>query len=104
LAAATYLVVPAEVRAVAAASRVVREVSEVAHGVRLVVRGPGPAGLDGRLVAETLGLPLTVEMRPDRHVAADIDLGLGPWRRTRGPLARACRIVLAQHADHRAAA
>jgi secretion/DNA translocation related CpaE-like protein len=104
LADATYLVVPAEVRAVAATSRVASEMSAAARQVALVVRGPGPAGLDGPLVAETLGLPLAVEMRPDRPVVADIDLGLGPWRRTRGPLARACRQVLAQHTDLGAAA
>jgi secretion/DNA translocation related CpaE-like protein len=95
----SYLLVPAEVRAVAAAARVSREIATVARRVDLVVRGPGPAGLHGHLVAETLELPLAVEMRPDRGVVADIDLGLGPWGRARGPLARACRAVLDQHAD-----
>lgn len=95
----SYLVVPAEVRAVAAAARVTRELATMARRIDLVVRGPGPAGLHGELVAETLDLPLAVDMRPDRGMVADIDLGLGPWGRARGPLARACRAVLDRHAD-----
>lgn len=89
-----FLVVPAEVRAVAAASRVLRQLGPVEGRVEVVVRGPGPAGLDGALVADNLGLPLAVDMRPDRGVIGDIDLGRGPWGRARGPLVRACRTVL----------
>jgi len=93
------LVVPAEVRAVAAAARQVRRTSDAARPIELVVRGPGPAGLSGRLVADSLELPLAAEMRPDRTLVADIDLGHGPWGRARGPLARACRTVLARLVD-----
>jgi secretion/DNA translocation related CpaE-like protein len=88
------LVVSAEVRAVAAASRTLRQLRGSAHRIEAVVRGPGPAGLDGELVAESLDLPLAADMRPDRSVAADIDLGRGPWGRAKGPLAKACRAVL----------
>jgi secretion/DNA translocation related CpaE-like protein len=92
----TYLVVPGEVRAVAAAGRVAARLTAVAPRVELVVRGPGPAGLDGPLVSETLGLPLAGEMRPERGLGAALDLGDGLWRRRRGPLARGCRAVLAR--------
>ncbi|HET7328671.1 MAG TPA: septum site-determining protein Ssd [Nocardioidaceae bacterium] len=91
------LVVPAEVRAVAAASRVLRQLSGMEGRIELVVRGPGPAGLHGALVADNLDVPLAADMRSDRGLAADIDLGRGPWGRTRGPLVRACRSILDRH-------
>jgi secretion/DNA translocation related CpaE-like protein len=90
----TYLVVPGEVRAVAAAGRVAAQLTALAARVELVVRGPGPAGLDGPLVSETLELPLAAEMRPERGIGAALELGDGLWRRRRGPLARGCRAVL----------
>lgn len=90
----TCVVVPAEVRAVAAATRLLPRLDAIAPRVELVVRGPGPAGLDGPLVGETLGLPLAVEMRAERGLRSAVDLGEGLWRRRRGPLARAARAVL----------
>lgn len=90
----TYLVVPAEVRAVAAAGRVASQLTAVTSGVELVVRGPGPAGLDGPLVSESLDLPLAAQMRPERRLEAALDAGEGLWRRGRGPLARTCRLVV----------
>ena len=51
----TLLVVPAEVRAVAAAGRVAVAVGLTARDVRVVVRGPAPAGLNASVVADTLG-------------------------------------------------
>ncbi|MPZ61350.1 MAG: hypothetical protein GEU93_08640 [Propionibacteriales bacterium] len=92
----TLLVVPAEVRAVAAAGRVAARVRAMAAALEVVVRGPGPAGLTGAHVAEALQLPLAVEMRSDRRVASALDLGYGPWRLRRGPLAQACDVVLAR--------
>ncbi|MGH3317396.1 MAG: septum site-determining protein Ssd, partial [Nocardioidaceae bacterium] len=50
----TFLVVPAEVRAVAAAARVAAQLASVTSRVEIVVRGPGPSGLDGPLVSDTL--------------------------------------------------
>lgn len=88
------VVVPAEVRAVAAAARITSQLAPHATRLELVVRGPGPAGLNGRLVAETLELPLAAEMRAERGLTEALDLGRGPWQRQRGPLARACRTVL----------
>jgi secretion/DNA translocation related CpaE-like protein len=91
-----YLVVPGEVRAVAAAARVAARLAPVTSRVELVVRGPGPAGLDGPLVSDSLDLPLALEMRPERGLEAALDTGEGLWRRRRGPLARGCRRLLEQ--------
>lgn len=89
----TYLVVPAEVRSVAAARRVAAQVGAVTSRVQLVVRGPGPAGLDGLLVSESLDLPLSAQMRPERGLGTALDTGEG-LRRRRGPLSRTCRMLL----------
>lgn len=85
------VVVPAQVRAVAAAHRVVAALRELSPRLHAVVRGPGPTGLDGLLVAESLQVPLAAEMRSERGLAESLDLGLGPLRRRRGPL-RACAL------------
>lgn len=85
------VVVPAQVRAVAAAHRVVAALRELSPRLHAVVRGPGPTGLDGLLVAESLQVPLGAEMRSERGLAESLDLGLGPLRRRRGPL-RACAL------------
>jgi secretion/DNA translocation related CpaE-like protein len=90
----TYLVVPGEVRAVAAAGRVAAQLGACTPEVQLVVRGPGPSGLDGPLVSESLDLPLAAQMRPERGLDAALDAGDGLWRRRRGPLARTCRVLL----------
>ena len=50
----------------------------------LVVRG---RGLDPEGVAEVTGLPLLAEMADQRRLAESVDLGLGPVRSRRGPLA-----------------
>ncbi|MFK0170951.1 septum site-determining protein Ssd [Streptomyces sp. NPDC090306] len=83
------LVVPAELRAVAAASRVSSAVGMVLRDLRVAVRGPYEPGLDEREVARLLGLPLVGEVPPDpglpRQVAGRTPPGAG-----RGPLARFC--------------
>jgi secretion/DNA translocation related CpaE-like protein len=91
---ATLLVVSAEVRAVAAAGRVRDQLITLAAGMQVVVRGPGPTGLDGRLVADTLGLPLAVELRSERGLAEAVDRGFGPCRKMRGALVGACAALL----------
>lgn len=57
------LVVPAELRAVAAANRVASSVGMVLRDLRAVVRGPYAAGLDEQWVAAALGLPWPVNSR-----------------------------------------
>ncbi|WP_461024031.1 septum site-determining protein Ssd [Thalassiella azotivora] len=88
------LVVPALVRAVVAARRVLDRVEPLAADVRLVVRGPAPTGLDPLDAADALGVPLDAWW-PDRRgrQAADLDRGALPGPRS--PLGRWCDAVLA---------
>jgi len=97
----TVLVVPAEIRAIAAASRVLAQLRPLTSQVSLVVRGPGPSGVGADVVADTLGLPLIASMRPDRKISESIDEGLGPGARRRGPMATAAESVLASVRSHR---
>jgi secretion/DNA translocation related CpaE-like protein len=90
----TLLVVPAEVRATAAAARVAAAVSLVAADLRVVVRGPAPSGLPGELVAESLGLPLAGEVKAEPRLAQALERGEAPARRGRGPLALFCGRLL----------
>ncbi len=83
-----YLLVPAEVRAVAAAARVAVGASLVAAQLELVVRGPAPSGLDAEDIADALGLPLAGSMKPEPRLAAALERGETPGARPRGPLAR----------------
>ncbi|HEY3896745.1 MAG TPA: septum site-determining protein Ssd, partial [Pseudonocardiaceae bacterium] len=88
------LVVPAEVRACAAAATVAARV--LRHGVRLglVVRGPAPGGITSRDIGRALELPVLASMRPQPGLAGALDRGVVPGR-SRGPLARAAHQVLA---------
>lgn len=84
----TYVIVPAEVRATAAAARVVRAVRQRTADVRVVVRGPAPAGLPADVIAEALGLPLAAELRPEPGLAKALESGELPAAGRRSPLAR----------------
>jgi secretion/DNA translocation related CpaE-like protein len=90
----TVLVVPCGVRAVAAATPVVGALTRLAGALGLVVRGPGACGVDASVVADSLGVPLLAAMRPEPRLNESLDQGLGPLRRRRGPLGRACSRVL----------
>ncbi|MER7010634.1 septum site-determining protein Ssd [Saccharopolyspora sp. NPDC000359] len=92
------VVVPAEVRAVAAAERVVAVVAQHAAGpVRLVVRGPAPGGLRLADVARAVGAEVLTAMRPEPQLPALVDCGgLAARLRRRGPVARAAQQVLAE--------
>jgi secretion/DNA translocation related CpaE-like protein len=96
------LVVPAEVRACAAAATVVERVARHGAALRLVVRGPAPGGLTPADVSRALGLPLLAAMRPQPGLAGALDRGQPPGR-ARGPLAVAARQVLAVLHDGAAA-
>jgi MinD-like ATPase involved in chromosome partitioning or flagellar assembly len=88
------LVVPAEVRACAAALPVVERLRALGAQVRLVVRGPSPGGLLPVDVSRALALPLLVAMRAAPGLAAALDAGRLPVRTPRNPLARAAAVVL----------
>jgi len=81
------LVVPAELRAIAAAQRVASAVGMVLGDLRIAVRGPYAPGLDDREVARLLGLPLVGEVP---HEAPPPDGSVPPGAAARGPLARFC--------------
>ena len=82
-----FLIVPAEVRAVAAAGRVAASVGLLTADLQVVVRGPAPSDLEPEVVATSLGLPLAGSCRAEPGLAAALDRGDPPGR-TRGPLAR----------------
>jgi secretion/DNA translocation related CpaE-like protein len=96
------LLVPAEVRACLAAARVAAAVRPLCRDLRLVVRGPAPAGLEARVVAESLGLPLAGVLRPEPGLAAALERGEVPAGRGRGPLATFCRALLEEVVPARA--
>lgn len=88
------LVVPKELRALAAASRVAATVGTVLRDVRAVVaEGTGPVakGLDPQAMARLLDLPLVGEVPFDRDLLEAQAAGRPPGAAARGPLARFCR-------------
>ncbi len=84
----TLLVVPAEVRATAAAMRVREAAQAHCPDVRVVVRVPGPGGLAARAVADAVGAPLGGVLRSENGLAQALERGEPPGSRRRGPLAR----------------
>lgn len=93
-ATSTLLIVPAEVRAAAAASRVASTLGLLCHDLRVVVRGPSPSGLDGGAIARALGLPLAGEVRAETGLEVALERGEPPARRGRGSLAVLCGRLL----------
>lgn len=87
------LVVPAELRASAAAESVAVYVGERTSNLGLVVRGPAPGGLRGSDVARALGLPLLASMRAEPRLADTVESG-GFRLRRKGPLRGAAESVL----------
>lgn len=94
LADVTLLVVPPEVRAVAAAVRLCAVLRAAAQDIRLVVRRPSTGGLAGVQIATTLRLPLAGEVRSETGLVVDLERGVPPAERGRGPLAALCRDLL----------
>ncbi|WP_227998098.1 septum site-determining protein Ssd [Nocardia australiensis] len=88
------LVVPARLRAVAAAESVAAYIRQRNPNQGLVVRGPAPGGLRGTEVAEVLDLPLLASVRAQAGLAARLERG-GLTNCHRGPLRDAADAVLA---------
>ncbi|MFD8145130.1 septum site-determining protein Ssd [Streptomyces sp. NPDC059708] len=82
------LVVPGELRSVAAAGRVAAGVRMVARDVRVVVRGRCRQGLDPEAVAGLLGAPLAGEVPVEVGLPGRVAEGEPPG--ARGALARFC--------------
>ena len=89
------LVVPAELRATAAATRVARTVLTHRADLSVVVRGPAPGRLRPRDVASALGLPLAGALRPEPALCQAIEHGHAPAASGKGPLAELCKRLLA---------
>ena len=89
------LVVPAEIRAVTAATKMVTAISEHCPQINLVVRGPSPGRLTPDEIAAALGLPVVGTLRPETGLPAALEDGQGPGARGRGPLAVLCRRLVA---------
>ncbi|MYS20873.1 helicase/secretion neighborhood CpaE-like protein [Streptomyces sp. DvalAA-14] len=88
------LVVPAELRAVAAATRVASAIGMVLKDLRVVARGPFDSGLREREIARLVGVPLAGDLSPEPALA-DGTPGTGPPGASgRGPLARFCGAFL----------
>lgn len=87
------LVVPAELRACVAASRVLANLGDSRGRVRVLARGPSLDGLTGRDVADAVGAPLLGWLRPDRRLAKALERGSFNPRR-RSSLGAATRAVL----------
>jgi secretion/DNA translocation related CpaE-like protein len=85
------LVVPAELRATAAATRIAATVALHCEKASVVVRGPSPGRLKPREVARALGLPLAGWLRPEPAVSQALERGEGPMVAGRGDLAELCR-------------
>jgi secretion/DNA translocation related CpaE-like protein len=99
----TLLVVPCDVRSVAAAKRLVGPLREVAGDLRLVAREPRASALSAADVATHLSLPLATKLGHERDLPAAMDQGrFDPH--PRGPLARAATTLLSLLNLHPAAA
>ncbi|MEV0297818.1 septum site-determining protein Ssd [Nocardia sp. NPDC050710] len=86
------LVVPARLRAVAAAESVAAHIRHRNPNQGLIVRGPAPGGLRGAEVAELLDLPLLAAVRAEAGLPARLERGGLTLRR--GPLRDAADAVL----------
>ncbi|NMN96852.1 septum site-determining protein Ssd [Antrihabitans stalactiti] len=92
------IVVPAELRASAAAEAVVARVAAHSRHSGLVVRGPAPGGLRGSDIAAALGVPILAAVRPEPRLADLLERG-GLRLRRRSPLRVAAAAVLAAVED-----
>jgi secretion/DNA translocation related CpaE-like protein len=88
------LVVPAELRAAAAAARVAATVGPHCSEISVVVRGPAPSDLTAADVARALGLPLAGALRPEPGLPRGLEHGDPPASLGRGPLAALCKHIL----------
>jgi secretion/DNA translocation related CpaE-like protein len=91
----TLLVVPAELRATAAATQVAKAAALHCASVSVVVRGPAPGSLSAPEVARSVGFPLAGLLPPEPGLVKSLEHGQAPASAGRGPLADLCRQILA---------
>ena len=90
------LIVPAELRATAAAARVARTVRMHCEDLAVVVRGPAPGKLRPREVAAALSLPLAGSLRPEPGMCQALERGEAPAGSGKGPLAQLCHRLIGE--------
>jgi secretion/DNA translocation related CpaE-like protein len=91
-----YVVVPAELRATAAAARVVAAAAPHCAQLAVIVRGPAPGRLKAVEVARALGLPLAGTLRPEPGLCRGLERGEAPAADGRGPLAVLCQRIVGE--------
>ncbi|MEV1315896.1 septum site-determining protein Ssd [Micromonospora arborensis] len=89
-----FVVVPAELRATAAAARVVAAAAPHCAALSVVVRGPAPGRLRATEVARALGLPLAGTLRPEPGLCRGLERGEAPAAAGKGPLAALCQRIV----------
>jgi len=99
----TFLVVPAEVRAIASSARVAATVGPGSQDLQIVVRGPAPTDLEPEVVAVCVGRPLAGASQAEPGLAAALDRGQAPGRRS-GPLSELADQLLADLVQSRSVA
>ncbi len=87
------VLVPCELRAAAAAAQLAGRLRPHCGDLRLVTRGPAPAGLAPSDVEGVVGVPLAGAMRAHGGLAAQLERGDPPGG-GRGPLPLACHALL----------
>lgn len=90
-----FVVVPAELRATAAAGRVAAMAGLHCTDLSVIVRGPAPGRLKAKEVAQALGLPLAGTLRPEPGLCRGLERGEAPAATGRGPLAALCQRIIA---------
>ena len=88
------IVVPAELRATAAAARIAATAALHCEDLAVVVRGPAPGRLKAREISRALGLPLAGSLRPEPALCQALERGEAPAANGRGPLAELCRRLI----------
>jgi secretion/DNA translocation related CpaE-like protein len=91
-----YLVVPAELRATAAAGRIAALTRLHCADVALIVRGPTPGRLRARDIADSLHMPLAGTLRPEPALCRSLEQGVAPTSKGRGPLAALCQRLVSE--------
>lgn len=87
------IVVPAEVRASAAAKRIAERLVDRARRVGVVVRGPAPDALSAEAIGQAVGLPVLAVMRAEPKLARALERAEFDVKPS-GPLAGGARRVL----------
>ena len=90
------VVLPARLRAAAAAAALLSRLGPGCPPVSVVVRGATPGGPSARSLAQALGVPLTAQLRDEPHLERALAWGQLPGASGRGPLRRFVLHWLAQ--------